>query len=156
VNRKLKVPGTVVLIVGGFQIPVIPLIEVVARVGGTVFSQRVPIGANVGVVGVVTVISRVVVLAHSNASGEKVYVPEAVLLTVGGFQVPFIPFVEVAGSKGATAPEQMVVTMVKAGTMVEATVTVIVNGAPVQELAVDVGVTINSTVPAVAPELVRI
>jgi hypothetical protein len=64
--------------------------------------------------------------------------------------------VEVAGSKGATEPAQRVETTVKSGTIVDATVTVMVNGAPVQELAVDVGVTINSTVPAVAPVLVRI
>ena len=47
----------------------------------------------------------------------------SVLLTVAGFQVPVIPLLEAAGSVGAIAPEQMVIS-VKVGAMPEPTVTV--------------------------------
>lgn len=47
-----------------------------------------------------------------------------VLLTVPGFQVPVIPFVEVDGSTGAIAPLQIGGTAANVGTTFELTVTV--------------------------------
>ena len=47
------------------------------------------------------------VKAHCPEFGVKVYVPETVLLTVAGDQVPVMPFTEVAGSVGTPPPEQM-------------------------------------------------
>ena len=48
-------------------------------------------------------ITIVAVVAHSPAVGVKVKVavPVAAVLTVAGFHVPVIPFVEIAGSTGA-------------------------------------------------------
>ena len=43
------------------------------------------------------------------------YVPLAVLLTTAGDQVPLMPFVDVNGSTGATAPEQIGATAVNVG-----------------------------------------
>jgi hypothetical protein len=51
-------------------------------------------------------------------------VPVAVLLTTAGVHVPVIPFVEVVGSVGATAPLQIGGTAVKAGSTLAFTVTV--------------------------------
>src|SRR5690606_26337536 len=43
------------------------------------------------------------VVAHCPASGVKVYVPVAVLLTVDGLQVPVTPLVDVVGKTGAVS-----------------------------------------------------
>jgi hypothetical protein len=50
-------------------------------------------------------------------------VPEVVLLTVAGFHVPVMPFVDVVGSVGATDPVQIGFTAAKIGIMPELTVT---------------------------------
>jgi hypothetical protein len=42
-------------------------------------------------------------------------VPVVVLLTVAGLHVPIIPFVDIAGSVGATAPAQIAGTALKVG-----------------------------------------
>ena len=47
-----------------------------------------------------TVTLNVAVVAHWPAVGVNVYVPEVELLTVAGFQVPVIPFVDVFGNDG--------------------------------------------------------
>jgi hypothetical protein len=97
------VPATEVLIVSGFQVPVIPLFEVAGRRGATLFWQRGPIWMNDGVIEVVTSMFIVADIAHCPASGVNVYV---VVLTVkvfnvSGFQVPEIPLFEVPGRLGA-------------------------------------------------------
>ena len=52
------------------------------------------------------------------------YVPLAVLLTTAGDQVPAIPLIDVNGSTGATAPEQIGATAAKVGATFGVTVTV--------------------------------
>lgn len=47
----------------------------------------------------------------------------AVLLTVAGIQVPVMPFVDISGRTGATAPEQIAGTRSKVGVTVGLTVT---------------------------------
>ena len=59
------VPAVAVLIVAGFQVPLIPLLETAGNAGGVAPTQRAPIGSKVGVTGSVIVTSRVVVaVAH--------------------------------------------------------------------------------------------
>ena len=57
-------PDVVLLTNAGLQVPVIPLVEVVGNVGAEEPEQNAGIAANVGVTFGVTVISRVVVIAH--------------------------------------------------------------------------------------------
>ena len=83
------------LTVGGLQVPVIPFIDVAGSVGATDPVQIGFIAAKVGIMLELTVTSNVVVVAHCPTAGVNVYVPDAVLLTVAGFHVPVIPFVEV-------------------------------------------------------------
>ena len=52
------------LTVAGDHVPVIPLVEVVGNVGAEEPEQNAGIAANAGVILGVTVISRVVVVAH--------------------------------------------------------------------------------------------
>ena len=61
-----------VLIAAGFQVPVIPLVEVSGNVGATAFWQTEPTGLKVGVMPAFTVTSNVVVVAHCPAAGVKV------------------------------------------------------------------------------------
>ncbi len=68
-------PATEVLILEGFQVPVIAVVfvELVGRFGAMVFKQIGPNCAKVGIVlGAVISISTVVVEAHWPASGVKV------------------------------------------------------------------------------------
>jgi hypothetical protein len=51
-------------------------------------------------------------------------VPDAVLLTVAGFHIPVIPFVDVVGSAGAMAPVHIGFTAAKVGVILELTITV--------------------------------
>ncbi len=90
---------TVLLTIAGFQFPVIPFVEVDGKIGAVVLAQ---IGVTVSNNGVIafTLIVNVVVVAQIPSVGVKVYMAETVLLTVGGFQVPVIPFVEVRGKIG--------------------------------------------------------
>ena len=91
------------LTVVGFQVPVIPFVEVVDNNGAVAFAQ---IGATVLKLGIIvfTFMVKVAVVAQIPVLGVKVYVPEAVLLTVAGFQIPVIPLLEVVGKLGAAAP----------------------------------------------------
>jgi len=124
VNVYVVVPTTAVLITAGLQVPLIPLADVNGRAGADEFRQSEPNGLNVGVITGFTVTVNVVVAAHCPASGVKVYVPLAVLLTVAGTQVPVMPFSDVAGNVGATEPEQIGATAAKVGVTIGFTVTV--------------------------------
>jgi hypothetical protein len=63
------VPIVTVLIVSGFQVPVIPLFDVPGRVGADVFWQSGPIWVNADVIEVVTSMFIVANTAHCPASG---------------------------------------------------------------------------------------
>jgi hypothetical protein len=104
VNVYTDVPTVAVLIVTGFQVPVMPLVDVNRNAGGVEFWHKGPIAANAGVICVAIVILKVVVVPHCPAPGVKVYtvVPTVVVLIVAGFQVPVIPLVDVKGNEGAT------------------------------------------------------
>ena len=111
------------LMVAGLQVPLIPLVDVVGSVGATDPVQIGLTAAKAGEMLELTVTSNVVVAAHCPAAGVNVYVPDVVLLTVAGLQVPLIPLVDVVGSVGATDPVQIGLTAAKAGEMLELTVT---------------------------------
>src|SRR4026209_646013 len=65
VNVYVVVPAAAVLMVAGFQVPLIPLLEAAASAGAVAPTQSAPIGSNVGVTGSLTVTSSVVVaVAH--------------------------------------------------------------------------------------------
>jgi hypothetical protein len=65
-----------------------------------------------------------VATAHWPAFGVKVYVPDAVLLIIAGVHVPLIPFVDMAGSGGATEPLQIGAMAANVGIVPLVTVTV--------------------------------
>ena len=58
------VPAVEVLIVAGFQMPVIPLVEVSGRAGAVLFWQTAPMALNTGVIWLLMVTDIVVVTAH--------------------------------------------------------------------------------------------
>lgn len=62
----------IVLTVAGFQVPVIPLFEVLGNIGAVPLKQTGAIGSNIGKMFGLTVISIVVVVAHNPAVGVKV------------------------------------------------------------------------------------
>ena len=70
---------------------------------------------NAGVTGVEIVMETGAAVAQYADDGVKVYVPEVVLLTVAGDQVPTIELFEVVGSTGAVDPEQTFVENEKVG-----------------------------------------
>ncbi len=90
----------------GAQVPVILLFDVVGK------AERLPpeqIGAtavNVGVTFGLTVIVKVVVVAHCPAVGVNVYVV-VVVLSSAGAQVPVILLFDVVGKADKLAPEQI-------------------------------------------------
>ena len=96
------------LTVAGDHVPVIPLTEVLGRVGTPPPEQidnEVP-NVNVGVSFGFTVTENVALSAHWPASGVNVYVPDAVLLMAAGDQVPVMPLVDEAGKAGTLPPSQ--------------------------------------------------
>jgi len=103
---------------------VIPFVDVAGSVGAADPEQIGAMALNVGVILFVTVTVIVVVVAHWPALGVNVYVPVDVLETVAGFQVPVIPFVDVAASAGAADPEQIGAMALNAGLILFVTVTV--------------------------------
>jgi hypothetical protein len=107
--------------VAGLQVPLMPLVEVPGRPGGTVPEQKAGIAVKVGVTFELTVTFRVAVVAHWPGSGLKVYMPEAVLLMVAGLQVPVMPLFDVPERAGATDPEQNGGMALKVGMIVERT-----------------------------------
>ena len=68
---KVYVPD-VLFTVGGFQVPEIPLVEVVGKTGMVVPSQKGGIGLKVGVILGVTFTFKVVLTAHCPGLGVKV------------------------------------------------------------------------------------
>ena len=72
VGVKVYVPLVVLLTVAGLHVPLIPLVELAGNIGAVVPLQKAGIAAKVGVVGVVTVVVKVAVVAHCPAVGVKV------------------------------------------------------------------------------------
>ena len=103
------------LTTAGDHVPVIPFVDVNGNTGVTSPEQIGATAAKVGVTFGVMVTSKVAVVAHWPASGVKVYVPLAVLLTTAGDQVPVMPFVDVNGNTGATEPSHIGATGLKVG-----------------------------------------
>ncbi len=107
VNVYVVVPVVAVLAAGN-QVPVMTgtLVELVGKTGAVAFWQTLAIAANVGVTGVLTVISNVVVVAHWPTVGVNVYVvvPKTAVLTAGA-HVPVIgaASAELVGKTGAVA-----------------------------------------------------
>lgn len=64
VNVYIVVPGVDVFMVDGFQVPVMPLLDVVGNAGAVVFWHNGPMAVNDGVSRVVMVMSIVVVVPH--------------------------------------------------------------------------------------------
>jgi hypothetical protein len=124
VGVNVYVPLAVLLTVAGLQVPVIPLVDVVGKIGAVAPLHIGAIAAKVGVVIAFTVTDKLAVLAQSPTVGVKVYVPLAVLLTVAGLQVPVIPFVDVVGKTGAVAPLQIAGTAANVGVTIGFTVTI--------------------------------
>jgi hypothetical protein len=72
VKVYVVVPVVAVLIVAGFQVPVIPLLEVVGKTGAALFWQSGPIASNVGATWSPMVILKVAVVPHCPPLGVKV------------------------------------------------------------------------------------
>ena len=60
------------MLIVGLQVPVMPLVDVVGSTGAVAFWHTAATGANVGIVGAVTVICNVAVVAHCPVAGVKV------------------------------------------------------------------------------------
>ena len=110
------------LTVAGFQVPVIEFVDVVGKTGLVEPEHIGEMAVKVGVTFGLTVIFKVVAIAHSPTFGVKRYSPEAILLTVAGFQVPLIPLFDVRGKIGLAAPEQIGAMAVKLGVRIGLTV----------------------------------
>ncbi len=120
-------PLVVLSTTAGLQEPVMPLSDVPGNAGADPPAQRLRLlpKAKVGVTIGLTVTVKVAVVAQRPAVGVKVYVPEVLLSTVAGLQVPVIPFEELVGSVGTDSPAQIVsvVPNVKVGVIFGLTVT---------------------------------
>ncbi len=68
----MTVSGVAVLMVAGFQVPLMPLVEVVGRAGALAFWHKGPISANCGVVSALMVMESAAIAAHCPAFGVKV------------------------------------------------------------------------------------
>ena len=64
VNVYVVVPAVAVLIVAGFHVPVMPLVDVVGNAGALEFWHSGPIAVNVGVTCALMVMLSVAVVAH--------------------------------------------------------------------------------------------
>jgi hypothetical protein len=107
----------------GDQLPVIPLFDVV---GNAVSVAPAQIGAtvvNAGVIFGLTVIVKIVVVAHCPAVGVKAYVVVVVLSKAGDHE-PVMPLVDVVGSADKVAPEHIGATAAKVGVIFGLTVIV--------------------------------
>ena len=71
-NVYVVVPGVAVLIVAGFHVPVIPLLDVVGKTGAVLFWQSGPIAVKAGTICGFTVMLSVAVIAHCPAAGVNV------------------------------------------------------------------------------------
>ncbi len=109
-------PEFALSIEAGNQEPIMPIGEVVAKLGATVPEQTSGIATNEGLIlGAVTFTFNVCVVAHCPASGVNSYVPEAVLSIVGGVHKPVIPFGAIVSKLGTVVPAQMDGIGVKSG-----------------------------------------
>src|SRR5204863_4961346 len=112
-----------VLFSAGDQVPVILLLEVVGNADKVAPEQIGATAVNVGVMFGLTVMVRVVVVAHWPAAGVNVYVVVAVL-SIAGDHTPVMPLFDVVGKADKVAPEQIGATAVNAGVMFGLTVIV--------------------------------
>jgi putative transposon-encoded protein len=123
---NVYVPVAVLLTLGVFQVPVIPLSEVVGKRGAVSFSHIEVTKLKVGVrYGFTVTVMGGAGLVHCPPAEVNVYVPVAVLLTVGVFQFPVIPLSEIVGKSGAVSFSHIEVTKLKVGVRYGFTVTVI-------------------------------
>ena len=101
---KENIPGASVLMDGGSQAPVIPLLEMLGSGGGTVYWQSGPIGSKMGMTNGFMFIWMVIPIAHCPVSGVKIKrkVPGSPVEITGGTHVPVMPFREIAGNMGGT------------------------------------------------------
>ena len=90
------------------------LVELNGNNGAVEFRHSGPIAAKIGVTFWLTVIVKVVDVAHCPAVGVKVYVVVAVLFNAGD-HVPVMPLFDVAGNAERAAPEQIGSTAAKVG-----------------------------------------
>ena len=92
----------VAVLIGPDHVPVMPLFEVVGKVGAALFSHKGVTWVNTGEAAAFTTISNVVFAAHKPVVGVKVYVVvPGVDVVIGADQVPVIPFVDVVERTGA-------------------------------------------------------
>ena len=119
-------PVVVLLIVAGLHVPFTPLVDVAGNAVGADPLQIAASAVNAGTVLVVTVCTKVCVVAQTPAAGVNVYVPVAVLLIAEGFHVPLIPFVEVPGNAVGAEPLQIAASAVNVGVVLDVTVCTIV------------------------------
>ena len=98
----------------GAHVPVTPLLEVVGNADKAAPEQIAGTALKVGVMLGLTVIVKVVVVAHKPEVGVNVYVVVAVLSRAGA-HVPVIPLTDVVGSGDRVAPEQIAATGVNVG-----------------------------------------
>lgn len=90
------------MIVAGIQLPIMPLTDVVGRIGSAEFWQSGPMPSNMGVTWLVISTSIVAVVPHWPAAGVNVYlvVPMMVVLIVSGLHEPTKPSTDVFGNDG--------------------------------------------------------
>ena len=98
----------------GDQVPEIPLVETVGKADKVCPLQIGLTEVKVGVIAGLTVIVKVVELAHCPAVGKKVYSVVCKLFNAGD-QVPEIPLVEIVGKADNVCPLQIGLTEVKVG-----------------------------------------
>ena len=84
-----------------------PLVDVVGNAASVAPAHIGATALKVGVMLELTVIVRVVVVAHWPGSGVKTYVPLIALSTTEGLQLPVIPLEEVVARTGTCAPMQI-------------------------------------------------
>jgi hypothetical protein len=112
----------VLLMIAGFQVPVIPLVDVNGKTGGVLPLQIGPMAVKTGVAFGVTVMVMVSFFAHWPADGVNTYDPVVVLFTVAGSHVPVIPLVDVSGKTGGVLPLQIGPMVANAGVIMGETV----------------------------------
>ena len=100
----------------GAQVPVYPLSESVGKGLMALPIQIAGVIVKVGVIFGLTVMVKVVVVAHCPTVGVNVYVVVAVLSKAGA-HVPVYPLLEVVGKAVKVPPEQIGATAVNVGTV---------------------------------------
>ena len=101
-------PEAALSIVAGDQDPVIPVGEVVAKLGATAPEQTSGITAKDGLMfGAVIFTFKVCIVAHCPASGVNTYDAEFALSIVVGDHKPVIPFGAIVPKLGTVVPAQM-------------------------------------------------